>query len=273
MAARIPALYPIETHVRSRSAAPLTESEAPRVRLDDRALRIFTSGTTGFPKAAEVSHRRVVTWIHWFSALVNLAATDQLYSCLPMHHSVGGVVAVGAPLVKGGSVAIAPRFSATNFWSDIARWECTAFQYIGELCRYLLAAAVSPADKTHGARLAIGNGLSPEIWQSFLDRFGPMRILEFYGSTEGNVWLYNVEGKIGSIGRVPPFLALRDTISLARFDHDLQAPLRGADGFCQRCGNDEVGEALGQIDGSASTRFEGYSEDVRNGTQDFTRRF
>jgi len=255
-----PGASSLETVVRGLSGAQLTESETPPVRLDDRALRIFTSGTTGLPKAAEVSHRRLVTWIHWFSDLVGLTATDRLYNCLPMHHSVGGVVAIGAPLVRGGSVAIAPRFSATNFWSDVARWECTVFQYIGELCRYLLAAPVSPADKAHSVRVAMGNGLSPEIWQPFLDRFGPLRILEFYASTEGNVWLYNVEGKIGSIGRVPPFLALRDTIALARFDHEQQAPLRGADGLCQRCGDDEVGEALGRIDGSASARFEGYSE-------------
>ena len=252
----------IETAVRRKSPEPLTRSELPRVVLDDRALRIFTSGTTGLPKAAEVSHRKLVTWIHWFSGLAGLTASDRLYNCLPMHHSVGGVVAVGAPLVRGGSVVIAPRFSSRNFWSDIARWDCTAFQYIGELCRYLLAAPVGPADKSHGARMAIGNGLSSEVWQPFLDRFGPLRILEFYASTEGNVWLYNVEGKIGSIGRIPPFVALRDTMTLARFDHDLQEPSRGADGFCERCADNEIGEALGRIDGSFGARFEGYSDDV-----------
>jgi fatty-acyl-CoA synthase len=179
-----------------------------------------------------------------------------------MHHSVGGVVAVGAPLIKGGSVAIGKRFSAKSFWSDIARWECTAFQYIGELCRYLVAAPVDGGDKSHGLRLAIGNGLSADVWRPFLDRFGPLRIVEFYASTEGNVWLYNVEAKIGSIGRVPPFLAVRDTIALARFDYDLQAPARGENGFCERCGDGEIGEALGRIDGSPGARFDGYSEDL-----------
>ncbi len=230
--------------------------------LDHRALRIFTSGTSGLPKAAEVSHRKLVTWTHWFAELAGLKPSDRLYNCLPMHHSVGGVVAVGAPLVKGGSVAIGKRFSTQNFWRDVARWECSAIQYIGELCRYLVAAPVDPADKSHGVRIAIGNGLSADVWGPFLDRFGPLRIMEFYASTEGNVWLYNVEAKIGSIGRVPPFLAVRDTLALARFDYDLQAPVRGENGFCERCADGEIGEALGRIDGRPGTRFDGYSEDL-----------
>ena len=273
-ATRLPEARQIWVHGRERGAdcvdlAALAESpdpfapgELPPVTLDDRALRIFTSGTTGFPKAAEVSHRRIITWIHWFAGLAGLTASDRLYNCLPMHHSVGGVVAVGAPLVAGGSVAIAERFSASHFWRDVERWDCTAFQYIGELCRYLLAAPAGPADPSHGVRLAIGNGLSAEVWRRFLDRFGPIHVLEFYASTEGNVWLYNVEGRIGAIGRVPPFLALRDPIALARFDADAQAPLRGPDGFCERCAVGETGEALGRIGADAAARFEGYSEDA-----------
>jgi fatty-acyl-CoA synthase len=244
------------------SGDPLTPDELRPVSLDDRALRIFTSGTTGLPKAAEVSHRRLVTWIHWFAGLAGLTASDRLYNCLPMHHSVGGVVAVGAPLVSGGSVVIAERFSARGFWEDVARWECTAFQYIGELCRYLLAAPTHPAERSHRVRIAIGNGLSSEAWRPFIDRFGPLRILEFYASTEGNVWLYNLEGKIGSIGRVPPFVAVRDPIALVCFDYESQMPARRPDGFCIRCADGEVGEALGRIGKEPSARFEGYSEEV-----------
>jgi fatty-acyl-CoA synthase len=177
-----------------------------------------------------------------------------------MHHSVGGVVAIGAPLVVGGSVAIAERFSAHRFWDDVARWDCTGFQYIGELCRYLVGAPSRPHERPHRLRTAIGNGLSQEVWRAFLDRFGPLRILEFYASTEGNVWLYNVEGRIGSIGRVPPHLALRDPIALVRFDYDSQMPARSAGGFCERCADGEIGEALGRIGEDPGARFEGYSQ-------------
>jgi fatty-acyl-CoA synthase len=250
----------IDLEVSLVNGDPLDERERPPVTLADRALRIFTSGTTGLSKAAEVSHRKVVLWTHWFAGLAGMTAEDRLYNCLPMHHSVGGVVAVGAPLVFGGSVVIAERFSARGFWYDIARWNCTSFQYIGELCRYLMAAPPRPEEKSNRLRLAIGNGLSPEVWRTLLDRLGPVRILEFYASTEGNVWLYNVEGKIGSIGRAPPYLALRDPLALARFDQEAQMPARGPDGFCERCAVGEVGEALGRIDNDPAARFEGYSE-------------
>ena len=240
--------------------APLGENERREVTLDDRALRIFTSGTTGMPKAAEVSHRRIVMWSHWFAGLAGFGADDRHYNCLPMHHSVGGVVALGAPLVRGGAVVIAERFSASRFFDDIVRWQCTSFQYIGELCRRLIATPPSEAEKHHQLRLALGNGVAPDVWRAMRERFGDLRVLEFYASTEGNVWLYNVEGRIGALGRVPPYLAARDTIALVRFDPDAQAPLRGEDGFCARCGDDEIGEALGRIGDEPQQRFEGYSE-------------
>ncbi len=136
----------IDLAVSNQSGVGLAEGEQRPITLADRALRIFTSGTTGLPKAAEVSHRRLVFWSHWFAGLAGLTASDRLYNCLPMHHSVGGVVAVGAPLVFGGSAAIAERFSARGFWDVVARWECTAVQYIGELYRFLVAAPVGPQE-------------------------------------------------------------------------------------------------------------------------------
>ena len=212
------------------------------------------------PKAAEVSHRKVVTWTHWFSGLAGLRDGDRLYNCLPMHHSVGGVVAVGAPLVAGGAVAIAPKFSNDRFWEDVARWDCTAFQYIGELCRYLTAAPPHMREKQTKLRLALGNGLAAPVWRTFAERFPQVRVLEFYASTEGNVWLYNVEGKPGALGRLPPFVAAKSPIALVRFDDASQAPARGQDGFCESCRDGETGEALGRISGDAASRFEGYSD-------------
>ena len=242
------------------AGAPLDDGERRATTLSDRALLIFTSGTTGLPKAAAVSHHRVVAWSHWFAGLADMRADDRLYDCLPLCHSVGGVAALAAALVNGGSVVIAEKFSANRFWSDVARWNCTIFQYIGELCRYLVAAPPTPADKAHRLRLACGNGLSADVWRAFVARFGLAQILEFYASTEGNLTLYNVEGKVGAIGRQPPFLAARDAIALARFDFDNEAPWRGPDGLGARCGVDEIGEAVGRIGREAGQRFEGYTE-------------
>src|SRR6185312_8135500 len=135
----------------TQSGAPLEAAEERDVALADPALLIYTSGTTGLPKAAYVSHHRIMMWTHWFAGMMQAEAGDRLYNCLPMYHSVGGVVASGAVLVKGGAVILRENFSARAFWDNIAASGATIFQYIGELCRYLLKAPGEP--KAHGLRL------------------------------------------------------------------------------------------------------------------------
>jgi fatty-acyl-CoA synthase len=245
------------------SAAPAVVSPlSPPVTLADRALLIFTSGTTGLPKAAIVSHRRVLTWAVWFGAMLDTGPQDRMYDCLPLYHSVGGVVATGALLARGGSVVIAEKFSASRFWDDVRRWDCTLVQYIGELCRYLLAAPPRANDREHRLRIACGNGLREDVWTAFQQRFAVPRIIEFYAASEGTFSLYNLEGKPGAIGRVPPFIAHRFPVALVEFDADTQRPKRDAQGRCRRVSRNEVGEAIGRIaDGDAAAgRFEGYTE-------------
>lgn len=244
------------------SGEPLGPEERRAPRPSDRALLIYTSGTTGLPKAAVVSHRRIMTWSHWFAGLADLGPDDRMYDCLPLFHSVGGVVAPGCVLAAGGSVVIADRFSASGFWDDVARWDCTLFQYIGELCRYLLAAAPAEGEApTHRLRLCLGNGLRPDIWERFRDRFALPEILEFYAATEGSFSLVNVEGKPGAIGRIPPFLAHRFPAAIVRVDPEAGVPLRTPEGFCLRAAPDEVGEAIGLIGSAAGAgSFDGYTD-------------
>src|ERR1041384_3737753 len=173
------------------------EHRSPTV--EDRALLIYTSGTTGLPKAAAVSHGRLMQWSHWFAGLMDAQADDRMYNCLPMYHSVGGVLATGALLAAGGAVVVRDRFSARHFWSDINRWDCTLFQYIGELCRYLLNSEPHAHEAEHQIRMCCGNGLSADVWTDFQSRFRIPRILEFYAATESNLSLFNVEGKPGAI--------------------------------------------------------------------------
>ncbi|PZA10391.1 long-chain-acyl-CoA synthetase [Rhodopseudomonas palustris] len=242
---------------------PITADERPAVTIDDVALLIYTSGTTGLPKAARVSHRRLMSWAGWFAGLTGATPDDRIYVCLPIYHSVGGVVAPGSLLMAGGSVVIAEKFSARRFWEDIVRHDCTLFQYIGELCRYLVQAPHSPNEVRHRLRLACGNGLRGDVWQAFQTRFAIPRILEFYASTEGNFSLYNVEGEPGAIGRLPSFLAHRFPAALVKFDFDTGLPLRDEQGRCIRCARGEAGEAIGRI-GEAERgggRFEGYTSD------------
>jgi fatty-acyl-CoA synthase len=240
----------------------LSPEEHGDVTIDDRALLIYTSGTTGLPKAASISHRRILNWGFWFAGLTGATPQDRLYDCLPLFHSVGGIVAPCSMLAAGGSVVIAEKFSASNFWSDIVRHDCTLFQYIGELCRYLLKAPPSEYENRHRLRLVCGNGLRGDIWEDFQGRFAIPRILEFYAATEGNFSLFNVEGQPGAIGRIPPLLAHRFPASLVKLDPDSGAPLRNGEGFCITCARGEAGEAIGRI-GKADEgggRFEGYTD-------------
>jgi fatty-acyl-CoA synthase len=178
------ALPRIDREIEGLSGVRLTHAELRPVSLDDRALYIYTSGTTGLPKAAVVSHHRVMRWSLWFAGMMDTGPVDRMYDCLPMYHSIGGIVAIGSVLVRGGSVVIREKFSVREFWDDIVRWDCTLFQYIGELCRYLLRAEPHPREREHRLRLACGNGLKADVWNAFKDRFGIPRILEFYAATE-----------------------------------------------------------------------------------------
>jgi fatty-acyl-CoA synthase len=160
-------------------------------------------------------------------------------------------------------VVLRERFSARNFWKDVVAERCTLFQYIGELCRYLLANPLQKEESQHTLRVACGNGLRAEVWGEFQQRFRIPQILEYYAATEGNFSLYNCEGRPGAIGRVPPFRAHRLPVAVVKFDPDAEAPVRDASGRCVRCAPKEAGEAIGQIlDMHGSTRFEGYTDDA-----------
>src|SRR4051812_17150655 len=251
----------LDLELERHAGARLGLSERRTVTIDDTALHIYTSGTTGLPKAAKVSHARVMMWSHWFAGMMDTQPADRMYDCLPMYHSVGGVVATGAMLVTGGSVLIRDKFSASRFWDDVVRKDCPLVQYIGELCRYLANAPPHPLETRHRLRLACGNGLRPDVWERFKSRFAIPQILEFYAATEGNLSLYNAEQRPGAIGRVPPFLAHRFPAAIVKSDLASGEPLRNEKGFCIHCGHDEVGEALGRIEGAnPGSRFDGYTD-------------
>jgi fatty-acyl-CoA synthase len=253
----------LQAELKTLSGEALRSAEAAAASIDATALYIYTSGTTGLPKAAKVSHYRLMQWSHWFAGMMDTRPSDRMFNCLPLYHSVGGVVATFATLVSGGAVVIRPRFSASDFWRDVRDERCTLFQYIGELCRYLVNTPLQPAETEHSLRIACGNGLRPEVWVPFQTRFKIPRILEYYASTEGNFSLYNCEGQPGAIGRIPAFLASRLQVALLRFDVDRSEPRRNAQGFCERCEANETGEAVGLMPNSGAERggrFEGYAD-------------
>ena len=225
----------------------------------DRAFYIYTSGTTGLPKAANFSHMRMLFMMSGFVGALRPGASDRIYDPLPLYHSTGGVCAVGLAFFSGGALIVKRKFSVHEFWPDIHRYGATMFQYVGELCRYLLNAPPSPLDRGHRIRAITGNGLSAAIWREFQARFAIPRIVEFYGATEGNVSMLNYDGTVGAVGRVPDYSEKLLPARVIRFDVESEMPVRGPDGLCIECGPDESGECVGGMSRRAGREFEGYT--------------
>ena len=227
-----------------------------KITNDDDALYIYTSGTTGNPKAATISHKRLRLMMLGFKGAIQPNKNDRVYNVLPLYHSAGGVIAVGLALTSGASLVLKRKFSVSEFWDDVHKYKVTIFQYIGELCRYLLNAPFHKYEKDHNLRMVTGNGLRPDIWDDFKDRFNIKNILEFYGATEGNVSLMNYDGKSGAIGRIPKYIEKILNVHIIKFDVEKEEPIRDENGFCIPCNVNEVGEAIGEIVLPGS--FEGY---------------
>jgi fatty-acyl-CoA synthase len=250
----------LDNAVRSGSSVRPARSVRAGLTNRDTALYIYTSGTTGLPKAARIPHSRARTYMRAFAGATRATEADRTYNVLPLYHATGGLVGVGPALLNGGRLILRKRFSAGGFWPDVRASGATLFVYIGELCRYLVNCPEAPDDKDHKLRLAYGNGLRPDVWPDFKSRFAIPEILEFYGSTEGNVSVFNFDGRPGSIGRMPGFLKNKINIRLVRFDIETEAPVRGSDGLCQLAKPGEIGEAIGLIGNDIRHDFSGYAD-------------
>ncbi len=230
------------------------DGAAPRVGLplpDEPACYIYTSGTTGLPKAAVIKNSRLLLGGGFFGAgIMDLGPTDVVYVTLPLYHTNAMLAGWSAALATGACMALRRRFSASEFWNDVRRFEATAFIYIGELCRYLLNQPARADEARHRLRIAMGNGLRPDIWERFQTRFQIPLIREFYGATEGNVALVNVAGRPGMVGR------LRGGQVIVRCDPETGELFCGADGWCRRVSVGETGLLLGRI--SIVAPYDGY---------------
>ncbi|WP_018157724.1 long-chain-acyl-CoA synthetase [Demetria terragena] len=244
------------SELRSEAEGKSTDNPAITEQIlgSERAFYIFTSGTTGMPKASIMTHFR---WLKSYSGLgglgVRLKPTDRMYSCLPLYHNNAITVALGAVLAGGASYAIGRKFSASGFWEEARRYDATAFVYIGELCRYLLAQPERPGDRDHRVRVIVGNGLRPDIWRDFQGRFGIERIAEFYGASECNIAFINAYGIDETAGTCPlPF-------SVVAYDQDAGEPVRDAKGRLTKVKAGEIGLLLAKVTSRAP--FDGYTDD------------
>ena len=218
----------------------------------DLAMYVFTSGTTGLPKAAIVTNRRILSTGRLSAQyLAKLDANDRMYNCLPLFHGTGMVVGLSAAFLVGCTTVVRRRLSISAFWDDIREYQCTSFVYVGEFIRYLLSAPVSPQDIDNPIRSIVGNGLRPDIWPEFKARFGIERIGEFYGGSEGNSGFANVFNRDCTVG------CALSPVKLVRYDVAADEIVYDAKGRCIEVSNGEPGLLLIEI--SDKARFEGYT--------------
>ncbi|MGQ0621060.1 MAG: long-chain-acyl-CoA synthetase [Panacagrimonas sp.] len=229
-------------------------AETQAVQAKQPAFYIFTSGTTGLPKASVMSHFR---WLKAMAGVgqmaLRLGHDDVFYCALPTYHNNALTVSWATVMGAGCTLALGRKFSASKFWDEIRKYDATAFCYIGEILRYLLNRPADPRDREHQVRVIVGNGLRPEIWEAFEQRFGIPRIAEFYGASESNAAFINCFGLSKTAGFSPlPF-------AIVEFDAEAEEPRRGPDGFFTKVPKGGVGLLLTEVSDKAP--FDGYTDD------------
>ncbi|KAK3822743.1 MAG: hypothetical protein J3Q66DRAFT_377241 [Benniella sp.] len=249
------------------SNADVPKSLRKNTTQNEIAMLIYTSGTTGLPKAGRFSHSRANLAAHFWESFYYFSGQDRLYIALPLYHSAGAVLGMCVAWVTGATVILARKFSTKTFWDECRANNVTVIQYIGEICRYLLNAPPSPMDKTHTIRMAHGNGMRPDVWNRFRERFGIPLIGEWYASTEGTGILTNYntgENGVGAIGYRGSVARKVDWgLKIAKFDIETEELIRDKNGRCIECAPDEHGELLTIIDSSDPTRaFQGYHQNA-----------
>ncbi|XP_053741586.1 long-chain fatty acid transport protein 2-like [Synchiropus splendidus] len=241
------------------SSASLPKDMRSSLTLASPAVFVYTSGTTGLPKAALVTHSRL-----WAMALLpcasGMTSQDVIYTCLPLYHS-SAFLGMAATIERGATMALRTKFSASQFWDDCRKYDVTVIQYIGEIMRYLCNTPQKANDRNHKVRLAVGNGIRADVWRNFIQRFGNIRITEFYGATEANVSFLNLYGKIGAVGRDGYLNKKLFPYAVIQYDVDKEQPVRDLNGFCMEISKGESGLLISKI--SQRAPFLGYAGDLK----------
>ncbi|KAK3585281.1 hypothetical protein CHS0354_040225 [Potamilus streckersoni] len=209
---------------------------------------ILTSGTTGLPKPCIITQAKAIGFSA-FLLFVKCSDKDIVYTPLPLYHSAAGGIGLMGAIGTGATMVLRGKFSARHFWEDCRKYNVTIAQYIGELCRYLLAVPESAEDGKHCIRVMVGNGLRQDIWEKFQTRFKVPKICEFFGATEGTTSIINVSNRVGSCGRVSPFINLFDPVKkyIVKFDYTESEPVRDKYGHCIAVRPGETGLLLTTI--------------------------
>ncbi|MEH6567503.1 MAG: long-chain-acyl-CoA synthetase [Halioglobus sp.] len=222
------------------------------VTAGEPAFYIFTSGTTGLPKAAILPHRKILAVGMGAGRIgFQVKPEDRLYLCLPVYHLTGMGPGFCGFISGGGSIFLRRSFSASSFWPEVQQHNCNSFVYVGELCRYLSMQPERPEEKNNPLQKMLGNGLRPDVWDEFKNRFDVPRICEIYGASEGNTSFLNLLNKDKTIG------AAISKVALVQYDNETDEIARNSAGRCIEVPLGEPGLLLGQINKKA--QFDGYT--------------
>lgn len=222
----------------------------------DGLFYIYTSGTTGLPKAVVFTHSRWTLAYGTYGHVLDLNPDDVMYVTLPLYHATGIVVCWCGVIAGSATLALRRKYSTSAFWKDVQKFNASAIGYVGELCRYLMDAPATELDRSHRVTKMIGNGMRPNIWDKFKQRFGVDEILELYASSEGNVGFSNIFNFDNTVGFSPtPYAVIA-------FDKEKNEPIRDKDGFCQKVKTGEVGLLVGKI--TRRSPFDGYTDPEKN---------
>ncbi|XP_048212754.1 long-chain fatty acid transport protein 6 isoform X2 [Perognathus longimembris pacificus] len=221
----------LKQQLRRASEGPVPRSHHLASNLKSTCLYIFTSGTTGLPKAAVITQLQAIKGSSGLWAF-GCTSKDIVYITLPLYHSAGSLLGISGCVELGATCVLKKKFSASQFWPDCRKYNVTVFQYIGELCRYLCKQPKREGEKDHKVRLAVGNGIRGDVWREFMNRFGDIKMCELYGATEGNISFINYTGKIGAVGRTNIFHKLLFPFDLIKYDFQKDEPLRNEQNWC-----------------------------------------
>ncbi|CAH0478461.1 unnamed protein product [Peronospora belbahrii] len=272
-AAYLPQAFPLDAELKKMKSdrPPQLIRKNAKISTVDTALLIYTSGTTGLPKAARVNHFSIISRSLVFKYAMHLSMDDRLYCALPLYHTSGGNLAVGMMIFSGATLCISQRFSTSKFWAEVRAYDCTVIQYIGEMCRYLLNAPAKVNDKMNHIRAAFGNGLRPDVWAPFQERFGVPSVYEFYGSTEGPMGMLNActtKADQGHLGRRGFIVNMFTGVVIVKYDVEKDDYIRSKKGFLQKCAVNEPGELIVKVDKKdPARRFQGYYRNTKESSK------
>ncbi|MBV1919176.1 MAG: long-chain-acyl-CoA synthetase [Pseudomonadales bacterium] len=233
---------------------------------DSPCLYVYTSGTTGLPKASIQKHKKIMgIYLGLGMVMGRIESNETMYSCLPLYHATALYLCWLPALANGGSIALRRKFSASAFWDDIRKYEATAFGYVGELCRYLINQPATNLDTQHNVKMVTGNGLRPDLWDEFKSRFGIDEVREFYGASEGNIVCYNLLNQDKTIGMTI------GSYATVEFDNEAELPIKDSNGYLVKAKLGEPGLLLGRI--TKVTPFDGYTDSSKNNGKVFNNVF